>query len=696
MATIQIDPAEHTEEFKESLKLIPGLKVVRREPREIDYADLSVPIPGESDYEGDEEDLLGSLDEYEQDISGYNLGIIEDPEFNVDSVANSIEANYDEKGQFIKDPDRFYSTFGRELEDALARAETHEEYNRILNTVFVAVHDLTADESQVGYDNPQMLEDAVNTVIEGLEPYVDVEEEPDRRPVEYQEVFLTPESSDVEEDFDEDNLFSTSGPESDYVHEEIDDDHKHERDREIKVDDIPFLDSGDQIATVFKPELQALLNNEDLSPADVQNVEDTLLRWMDEEKQNWSGDDYLASVEELENDLIGENPYGRGYEVKNEFLRERLGDILANRIQDIQYELGELRDLPPHIVQAHVPWDEMKAELGRRAEPESVAPTRKQSLLFAGDKKDHIGDIRIEWGRGDHRRELIIPPHTTFGDLAKIAMILKTDQGTLEDYTRQEQIVITTDTDISLIISFIQTMIEQAGGNEIHLLWTPLKRHGGIILGGTLMSLLKKPLMPVVDRFKTKLEKYKEDFARTPLSRTFRHHQARGSGFNGSNGIRGPPYPYTVYTTWGNTPAKRLPADRENQWGYGSGKTPERSDRQGDGSLRSGGSLAVKIPYEFANAGFEHLPRRSYVDRDALVGDDLALAKPWGPRPPGLGGKRSWRTTPRRGGAKVSDVASTVGAVSGALSVIPGAAVITAPIAAVSSVVGALGKLFGF
>lgn len=310
---------------------------------------------------------------------------------------------------------------------------------------------------------------------------------------------------------------------------------------------------------------------------------------------------------------------------------------------------------------AEVPVEEIQRDSEMILQEQRRISEREPDYRTNRSKK--LGDITVQWSAGRPQRDIVIPAHARFEDVVKLAEILRLESGTLIDNSTKESLQIGKQVPISVIISYIQTMLARNVGHELYFLWQPSKRASGIFLGGGLMRYFQKPLMRHKQYHSSPKQRFKEYVSKTPLSAMSRHH--RGSG---------------------------IPSGAPPGWGWHT-SAPKTFQ-----------------PFAFENAGAYPLPRRSYDDTDALDKDPRALGTPFGSLPPGLGGPYmlsqegvggqiadrpiTWRDP--SGGAKVSDIATGVAGVSGALAATGVGAIAAAPIAAVSGIVAGLGKIFGF
>ena len=294
------------------------------------------------------------------------------------------------------------------------------------------------------------------------------------------------------------------------------------------------------------------------------------------------------------------------------------------------------------------------------------------------DKSKNLGQIQIQWTTGQNQRDILVPSTAQFEDVVKLAEILRVEEGRLLDLEARELFSIKKDTPLSGIISFFQTMLAANAGHDLHLVFLPGKGRGsGLYLGGALMSLFKPPLVPHKEYHSTPGSRYKEYLSSLPISSFSRHHRNPGGALRTGGGR---PHGAAAGHGWNDKVPKTIQ------------------------------------PYEFANVGAFPLPQRSFWDDDALDRDPKALATPFGPLPPGLGGPygwsergvggqiasrvQGWRVTPRgkgkHGAGKVGDVAAGVAGVSGALAATGIGSVVAAPVAAVSGIVSGLSRIFGW
>ncbi len=675
--------------------------------------------------------------------------------------------------------------FGELLISALGRARSQEEVDRIKNSFYSGVYDFIPEGSPWSQHRNQVTA-AVDTYFANLRPYVDfddqnefeavVEIDPSIRteefkqslklipgltvvkrepePVGYEEHYLTPESSDVEEDFDDEadegkHDYSPIG--SDWSEEES------------------FQDIGDVVENTLEGDVLRLYQSQQGdSEQDAINYEDAYGDILDDFKAHLREEEPLDGKDEQDfKEVISSIP---DRSLQSSMLNELEDEIAAQR-----YDQKELEDLPPHILAPHSlrlsgfspslkvrygdykvrgpsgtlgidPTEVKEAERhmytrsqkltaknqtvwigpnggewvfnpgtkkfvnarrdpkkpgslegelveyyrdsGKEIKPETRQISSIDDIIKRTDKNlrpnrsKRLGTIQVQWTTGQNQRDILVPSSAQFEDVVKLSEILRIEEGKIVDVDAKELLSIKKDTPLSAIISFFQTMLAHNAGHDLHLIFLPGKGRGsGLYLGGALMKLFAPPLVPHKEYHTTPGSRFKEYLSRLPLSTFSRHH--RGGGLPG-HGWNEPP-PHTVQ------------------------------------------------PYMFENAGAYPLPSRSFWDSDALDRDPKAMAKPFGSLPPGLGGPygpdqrgiggqiesrvQGWRVEPRgygkrargdpsgtakppgslrTGGAKVSDVASGIAGVSGALAATGIGAVVAAPLAAVSGIVAGIGKIFGF
>ncbi len=659
--------------------------------------------------------------------------------------------------------------FGQLLTFALGRARSPEEVDRIKNSFYSAVYDFIPEGSKFASSRNKITA-AVDTYFSNLRPYVNYDDQnefeavveidpeyrseefkeslklipgltvrkrrtdPEDYPVGYEEHYLTPVSSDVEEDYyDEDD--------PDFVPEWSDEE--------------SFLDIGSAIEDTLEGDVLRLYQAEEGdSKEDAINYADAYEDVLDEfraQLQEEARESPLDEKDELDiKEVIAEVP--------NRSLQQSMLDELEELKSAQRYERKELEDLPPHILAPHSlrkvryadykvrgpsgtfgidPTEAKEAELhqytrsqeltdknqtvwigpnggewvfnprtkkfvnarrdpkkpgslegelveyyrdsGKEIKPETREISSIDEIIKKTDKNlrpnrsKRLGTIQVQWTAGQNQRDIIVPSSAQFEDVVKLAEILRVEEGRLVDVDARELLSIKKDSPLSEIISFFQTMLANNAGHDLHLIFLPGRGRGsGIYLGGALMKLFSPPLVPHKEYHTTPGSRFKEYLSRLPLSTFSRHH--RGGA----------------------------------QPGHGWNEPPPNTFQ----------------PFEFANAGAYPLPQRSFWDSDALDRDPKAMTKPFGSLPPGLGGPygpdqrgiggqiesrvQGWRVEPRgygkrtpggslrSGGAKVSDVTAGIAGVSGALASTGIGAVVAAPVAAVSGIITGLGKIFGF
>ena len=549
-----------------------------------------------------------------------------------------------------------------------------------------------------------------------------------RRAPIFEEHYLTPESSDVEEDYEDDTDFVPDWSDTE--------------------DEESFLDIGSAIEDTLEGDVLRLYQAEQGdSKQDAINYADAYEDVLDEfrsQLQEEARESPLDEKDELDiKEVIAEVP--------NRSLQQSMLDELEELKSAQRYERKALEDLPPHILAPHsllrkVRYSDYKVrgpsgsvgidptevneaerhmytrsqeltdknqtvwlgpnggqwvfnprtkkfvnarrdpkkpgslegdlveyyrDSGKEIKPETREISSIDDIIKRTDKNlrpnrsKRLGTIQVQWTAGQNQRDIIVPSSAQFEDVVKLAEILRVEEGRLVDVDARELLSIKKHSPLSEIISFFQTMLAHNAGHDLHLIFLPGKGRGsGIYLGGALMKLFAPPLVPHKEYHTTPGSRFKEYLSRLPLSTFSRHHRGGAAPGHGWN----EPPPTTVQ------------------------------------------------PFEFQNAGAYPLPQRSFWDSDALDRDSTAMSKPFGSLPPGLGGPygpdqrgiggqiesrvQGWRVEPRgygkRGGAKVSDVTAGIAGVSGALASTGIGAVVAAPLAAVSGIVTGLGKIFGF
>ncbi len=738
------------------------------------------------------ESLLSDIEE----IKSFESRLSADPSLDPEDIEQALLASFEPEGDRIVPvtDNPLDLPFGRLLTEALGRARSQEELDRIKNSFYSGVGNILPDGHPLSRFRNQ-INASIDVYFSNLKPYVDYDEENEFERVVEEDIYENPEESqgipglrvvkreprEVKDEPSEGEEEESEGEEEEKSEtryqevlltpdiSEVEEDFYDTDDEDWEPES--YLDIGSTIEDALEGDVLRLYQAEEVDDGKhdainfYQAYDDTLDQFRSD-LQSEARERPLDEKDEKEIKMVIS-------EVPNFSLRE---ELLAQyeEIKDAQrYEREELEDLPPHILEPlsmkarypGLPWkrnvlrgykkrgptgvvglDPGELELAeqkmytrsaqltdtgktvwigprggeymynaRTKKFASARPAPKMPGSLEGDLVEYyrdspkeikaktraltqqdidtlfkttsknlrpnqskkLGQIQIQWTTGQNQRDIIVPSTAQFEDVVKLSEILRVEEGRLLDLEARELLGIKKDTPLSGIISFFQSMLAANAGHDLHLVFLPGKGRGsGLYLGGAMMSVFKPPLVPHKEYHTTPGSRYKEYLSRLPLSSFSRHHRNPGGAIRTGGRPHGAPPGHG----WND----RVP------------KTIQ--------------------PYEFANVGAFPLPQRSFWDSDALDRDPKALATPFGSLPPGLGGPygfsqegiggniaarvQGWRVTPRgkgkRGGAKVSDVATGIAGVSGALAASGIGAVAAAPIAAVSGIVAGLGKIFGF
>ncbi len=759
-----------------------------------------------------DEDELGGIDE----IQRFEPRLSADPFLTSESIQgaliNSFEMKEDGQRLVPVTDEPLELPFGELLTEALGRARSEEEVDRIKNSFYSAVNDLLPDNDPRSKFRNQ-INASVDVYFSNLKPYVDYDDEnefeqvveedltppaspssgltvvrreprevipvqfdPDEQSSEFKEALasipgvsavptpraLVRESSeeaiaDFEEALEEESLFDTDDedwePESfldigDTIEGALEGDvlrlYQAEEVGDGKQDAIDFAEAYEDVLNEFRSQLQSEARERPLDEKDEKEIKMVISEVPNRSLQHSMMDEFEEvkaaqryDREELEDlpphilqphslkvryrdykqrgptgviglqpeevDLAEAKQYTRSGELTDKGRTVWIGPNGGQWVYDprtknfvnaraqpkepgsLEGELEEYyRDSPEEIEVKGYPLNKV-LEFARlhnlkpawtQQDLDRLLKTTSKNLR--PDKSKNLGQIQIQWSTGQNQRDILVPASAQFEDVVKLAEILRVEEGRLLDLDARELFSIKKDTPLSAIISFFQTMLAANAGHDLHLVFLPGKGRGsGLYLGGALMSLFKPPLVPHKEYHSTPGSRYKEYLSRLPLSSFSRHHRNPGGALR----------------TGGGRPHGAPPG---HGWSVRVPKTIQ--------------------PYEFANVGAFPLPQRGFWDDDALDRDPKALSTPFGPLPAGLGGPygwseegiggniaarvQGWRVTPRgkgkHGGAKVSDVATGIAGVSGALASTGVGTVVAAPLAAVSGIVAGLGKVFGF
>ena len=662
--------------------------------------------------------------------------------------------------------------FGELLISALGRARSQEEVDRIKNSFYSGVYDFIPEGSPWSQHRNQVTA-AVDTYFANLRPYVDfddqnefeavVEIDPsirteefkqslklipgltvvkrDPKPVGYEEHYLTPESSDVEEDFDDE------ADEAKHDYSPIGSDWS----ADMFSEEESFQDIGDVVENTLEGDVLRLYQaQQGDSEQDAINYEDAYGDILDDFKAHLREEEPLDGKDEQDfKEVISSIP---DRSLQSSMLNELEDEIAAQR-----YDQKELEDLPPHILAPHslkVRYGDYKVRgpsgsLGIDPEEVNQAEARqytRSGKLTAKGTTVWIGPNGGQWVYNSRTKNFVNAKQ----DAKKPGSL---EGQTVEYYRDSGKEIIPETREISSIDEIIKNSQKNLRPNRskrlgtIQVQWTTGQNQRDILVPSSaqfedvvkLSEILRIEEGKIVDVDAKELLSIKKD---TPLSaiisffQTMLAHNAghdlhliwlpgggRGSGLYLGGALMklfDPPLvPHKEYHTTPGSRFKeylsRLPLSTFSRHHRGGGLPGHGWNEPPPHTVQ---------PYMFENAGAYPLPSRSFWDSDALDRDPKAMAKPFGSLPPGLGGPygpdqrgiggqiesrvQGWRVEPRgygkrsrggslrTGGAKVSDIASGIAGVAGIASATGIGAVVAAPIAAVSGIIAGIGKIFGF
>jgi len=192
--------------------------------------------------------------------------------------------------------------------------------------------------------------------------------------------------------------------------------------------------------------------------------------------------------------------YNRGVRKLN--ITDREGNLLLARVSGpvgFQSLLRAIRDLKTALRQrVGITFDsgpqpgspqnvtQLISELNRELNKTSTSDGRH---VAQPEKVTMIGNIEIakESEVGPAVREISIPPTTTMGELVKLAIIISMEGGRLESVDGKN-ILELEDTSVGTIVSFMQELLDMAGGEAIRFLYFPTSK--GEFLDGMLMDVV--------------------------------------------------------------------------------------------------------------------------------------------------------------------------------------------------------------
>ena len=128
-----------------------------------------------------------------------------------------------------------------------------------------------------------------------------------------------------------------------------------------------------------------------------------------------------------------------------------------------------------------------------------------------------IGAITLNLDHTNNVTEIVIPPETLFGDVAKLAKLLSMEGGTLSDHTGNKTLTIKKRMTVGPIVSFIQKAVRGAAGHTLRLMHMPAAMVGGAFLGPLRHMVAGPVTMAKMSAPGTRIAKLKHALLRTPI-----------------------------------------------------------------------------------------------------------------------------------------------------------------------------------
>lgn len=123
---------------------------------------------------------------------------------------------------------------------------------------------------------------------------------------------------------------------------------------------------------------------------------------------------------------------------------------------------------------------------------------RKRNTILKHTGKTKIGKIQILQDEQGDKRELIIPPNSTTGDLMKLVAMLSMEEGSLEDHDGRVLLKIQKNQkNLKIIIRRIMQEMQRNAGHDIRLIWYHTHIKGGHFLDGIFKSIVDRPFTTI-------------------------------------------------------------------------------------------------------------------------------------------------------------------------------------------------------
>jgi len=179
--------------------------------------------------------------------------------------------------------------------------------------------------------------------------------------------------------------------------------------------------------------------------------------------------------------------------IKNEIRRDKNTSTKLITPRVVSRRLKEPENLPSTEKSMNDLIEDIKKNL-ERFKKEPIIPIHSTGVYVHLPHQEHsVGNINIYSDTVENVREIVIPAHSTYNDVFKIAFMLSKDRGILLDIQGNVIQQITTENQYQTLAKKIMMLLKRIKKNEnLHLIFKPQSKFHGNIVGGSFTKLFNK------------------------------------------------------------------------------------------------------------------------------------------------------------------------------------------------------------